>query len=78
MTMPEAGARWQRFLDSARQQAAAPQSTLEAGGTLTRLTGLVLEAVGIRVPVGSQCLISRGHSRRCWPRWSAFPATVLS
>ncbi len=59
MTMPEAGARWQRFLDSARQQAAAPQSTLEAGGTLTRLTGLVLEAVGIRVPVGSQCLISQ-------------------
>ena len=27
-------------------------------GTLTRLTGLVLEATGIRVPVGSQCLVS--------------------
>jgi flagellum-specific ATP synthase len=26
--------------------------------TLTRLTGLVLEASGIRVPVGSQCLVS--------------------
>lgn len=33
-------------------------STLEVRGTLTRLTGLVLEATGIRVPVGSQCLVS--------------------
>ncbi|MES2878837.1 MAG: flagellar protein export ATPase FliI [Pseudomonadota bacterium] len=32
--------------------------TLEMRGTLTRLTGLVLEASGIRVPVGSQCLVS--------------------
>ncbi|NMM15489.1 MAG: flagellar protein export ATPase FliI [Rhodoferax sp.] len=32
--------------------------TLEVRGTLTRLTGLVLEATGIRVPVGSQCLVS--------------------
>ena len=60
MTTPEAGARWRQFLDHARQQAGAPQSTLEAGGTLTRLTGLVLEAAGIRAPVGSQCLVSQG------------------
>jgi len=59
VTTPDPGARWQEFLDSARQQAGAPQSTLEAGGTLTRLTGLVLEAVGIRAPVGSQCLVSQ-------------------
>ena len=32
-------------------------TTLEVRGTLTRLTGLVLEAVGIRVPVGSQCWV---------------------
>lgn len=57
--MPEAGDRWQQFLDNARRQAGAPQSTLEVGGTLTRLTGLVLEAVGIRAPVGSQCLVSQ-------------------
>jgi flagellum-specific ATP synthase len=31
---------------------------LEVRGTLTRLTGLVLEAAGIRMPVGSQCLVS--------------------
>jgi len=59
VTTPEAGARWQQFLDNARQQAGAPQSTLEVGGTLTRLTGLVLEAAGIRAPVGSQCLVSQ-------------------
>ncbi|MEJ8825680.1 flagellar protein export ATPase FliI [Variovorax humicola] len=30
-------------------------------GTLTRLTGLVLEAAGLRVPVGSQCLVRMGE-----------------
>jgi flagellum-specific ATP synthase len=60
VTTPDPGERWRQFLAHARQQAGAPQSTLEAGGTLTRLTGLVLEAVGIRAPVGSQCLVSQG------------------
>ncbi|WP_051509412.1 flagellar protein export ATPase FliI [Hylemonella gracilis] len=53
------GARWRVFLDQARRQAAVAQTTLETGGTLTRLTGLVLEAAGIRASVGSQCLISQ-------------------
>ncbi|UOB07371.1 flagellar protein export ATPase FliI [Diaphorobacter sp. LI3] len=35
----------------------APEQPLETRGTLTRLTGLVLEATGIRVPVGSQCQV---------------------
>jgi flagellum-specific ATP synthase len=51
--------RWKAFLDAARRQAGAPQSTLETGGTLTRLTGLVLEAAGIRASVGAQCLITQ-------------------
>lgn len=55
----EPGARWRNFLDRARLQASVPQTTLESGGTLTRLTGLVLEAAGIRASVGSQCLISQ-------------------
>jgi flagellum-specific ATP synthase len=55
----EPGARWRNFLERARLQASVPQTTLETGGTLTRLTGLVLEAVGIRASVGSQCLISQ-------------------
>ena len=35
----------------------AQAEPLETRGTLTRLTGLVLEATGIRVPVGSQCMV---------------------
>lgn len=58
MTISDASTRWQHFLEGARQQVQSEASTLEVGGTLTRLTGLVLEASGIRVPVGSQCLVS--------------------
>jgi len=46
-------------MDDVRAAANAP-TPLEASGTLTRLAGLVLEAVGLRVPVGSQCLIGNG------------------
>ncbi|MBS3996074.1 MAG: flagellar protein export ATPase FliI [Hydrogenophaga sp.] len=51
--------RWGAFLDDAREHAQVATS-LEVRGTLTRLAGLVLEAVGLRVPVGSQCLIANG------------------
>lgn len=47
---------WERFLAAARQ-AAQRATPLEASGRLTRLAGLVLEAQGIRTPVGSQCII---------------------
>ena len=40
-----------------RRARLAPEQPLETRGTLTRLTGLVLEATGIRVPVGSQCQV---------------------
>ena len=43
-----------------REAAAAP---LETRGSLTRLAGLVLEATGIRVPVGSQCYVEMGQER---------------
>jgi flagellum-specific ATP synthase len=56
---PNASAPWHQFLDGARQRVSAG-STLEVRGTLTRLAGLVLEAKGIRVPVGSQCTVSMG------------------
>ncbi|MDB5893937.1 MAG: flagellar protein export ATPase FliI, partial [Rhodoferax sp.] len=48
---------WTRFMEEAlqRTQGGTP---LEARGTLTRLAGLVLEAAGIRVPVGSQCKVA--------------------
>ena len=47
---------WQRFL--ADLQAFASEAIpLESQGTLVRVAGLVLEAAGIRVPVGSVCEI---------------------
>src|SRR5664279_1079386 len=49
--------KWQVFMDDAHKRVNT-DCTLEVRGTLTRLTGLVLEATGIRVPVGSQCLVS--------------------
>ena len=57
--MTERPDRWTQFLKDAQVSAATPNA-LEVSGTLTRLAGLVLEAVGLRVPVGSQCLISNG------------------
>lgn len=55
------GTDWSRFMVDARDRVAQAEP-LEARGTLTRLTGLVLEATGIRVPVGSQCMVQMpGH-----------------
>jgi flagellum-specific ATP synthase len=45
---------WQRYLADLQGYAAMNQP-LEAVGTLLRVTGLVLEAAGVRVPVGSVC-----------------------
>jgi flagellum-specific ATP synthase len=57
MTPSENNDRWERFLDSARTRVSQSRA-LESRGTLTRLAGLVLEANGIRAPVGSQCIVS--------------------
>jgi flagellum-specific ATP synthase len=56
MSQAEAALKWQHFLTDA-QQRVQQGTSLEIRGTLTRLAGLVLEAVGIRVPVGSQCWV---------------------
>jgi flagellum-specific ATP synthase len=56
------GQRWQRYLADLNEHAGVPQP-LESVGTLLRVTGLVLEAAGIRVPVGSVCEVhSEGQS----------------
>ncbi len=47
-------AHWQRYLRDLEGFAAEPIA-LETQGTLVRVAGLVLEAAGIRVPVGSVC-----------------------
>lgn len=49
--------KWSQFMAAARNRVNTG-CALEVRGTLTRLTGLVLEATGIRVPVGSQCMVS--------------------
>src|SRR3954463_10490943 len=54
---PERAARWQRYLADIENYAIVPQS-LEMQGTLVRVTGLVLEAAGVRVPVGAVCDVS--------------------
>jgi len=46
--------RWQRYLADLESYASAAQP-LETTGTLVRVAGLVLEAAGVRVPVGSVC-----------------------
>ena len=50
---------WDDFMRRARARAGT-DVPLAARGTLTRLTGLVLEAAGLRVPVGAQCLVQQG------------------
>ena len=56
------GQRWDRFLSELREFAAVEQA-YESTGTLVRVTGLVLEAAGIRVPVGSLCeVLTPGQS----------------
>ncbi len=54
-------AAWQQLLADACARVRVG-SSLEQRGTLTRLAGLVLEASGLRMPVGSQCYI-RSPSR---------------
>ncbi len=59
--LDQRGQRWQRWLSDLQDYADLPQP-LESTGTLLRVTGLVLEAAGIRVPVGSVCeVMSEGQ-----------------
>jgi flagellum-specific ATP synthase len=59
----EASPVWDHFMQEAHRRVDAG-STLETRGTLTRLAGLVLEAAGLQVPVGSQCLVSNNGRQR--------------
>jgi len=54
--------RWQAYLQDMVAFAEAPVS-LESQGTLVRVAGLVLEAAGVRVPVGSVCEIHSPTAR---------------
>ena len=47
---------WNRYLDDLDRCAATPMP-LESQGKLVRVAGLVLEAAGLRLPVGAVCEI---------------------
>ena len=49
--------RWSNYLRDLRNFAEAPQS-LDIEGSLVRVTGLVLEAAGVRAPVGAVCEVA--------------------
>ncbi|HEX6019050.1 MAG TPA: FliI/YscN family ATPase, partial [Burkholderiaceae bacterium] len=53
----ERAARWRRYLADLEAHAAVPHD-LVSEGILVRVTGLVLEAAGVRAPVGSVCEVS--------------------
>ena len=73
---PQRAERWRRYLADLEAYAAVPQP-LDSEGTLVRVTGLVLEAAGVRVPVGSVCEVSAVERRAGrWPRSSASTATA--
>ena len=66
MTRITRKARWTQYLDDL-QSFADSQMPLESQGKLVRVAGLVLEATGVKVPVGSVCEIhlpSSGASPR--------------
>ena len=54
--------KWPRYLADMRSFS-ADKVALETQGLLVRVTGLVLEAAGIRVPVGSVCEIRHRDGR---------------
>ncbi len=54
---------FQRFLDQSAAIAAAAQPLL-VRGRLTRVAGLVMEAVGLKLPLGSQVLVVQDESLR--------------
>jgi flagellum-specific ATP synthase len=52
---------WPEFLSQCRGHLTAVPA-IRAEGRLTRVAGLVMEAVGLRLPVGSTCLVSQDGS----------------
>ena len=52
---------WPDFLSQCREHLTAVPA-IRAEGRLTRVAGLVMEAVGLRLPVGSTCLVSQDGS----------------
>jgi len=61
-SLPDFGARCANFLGDCRRRVGSIESG-EVRGRLTRVAGLVLEVVGVRVPLGGVCMVEqRGSS----------------
>lgn len=60
--MTSLSARWCDGLAAARD-AVSQAPVLQVSGQLVKATGLVMEAVGLRMPVGSTCIIELPHHR---------------
>jgi len=58
--MPDHIGRWQRYLNYCQNSASQAQP-LWTGGRLTRINGLVMEATGLKLPLGSTCRIIPGN-----------------
>ena len=52
--------RWRAYLGECRERATEAQPFLHSG-QLTRINGLVMEATGLRLPLGASCRILPGH-----------------
>ncbi|HET6719688.1 MAG TPA: flagellar protein export ATPase FliI [Rhodocyclaceae bacterium] len=52
--------RWQQFLDNCRERV-QDSRPLKNSGQLTRINGLIMEATGLRLPLGANCLVQHGH-----------------
>ena len=64
------------FLERCREAAADAQPVLSSGH-LTRINGLVMEASGLKLPLGSSCRIIPGSGARSKPKWSVLPVKTL-
>jgi len=53
-------ARWQGFLEECRRRV-KEGTPLATSGQLTRINGLIMEATGLRLPLGANCLVQASH-----------------
>src|SRR5690554_721435 len=63
--LENAGQRWSALLEAAERRVSAVESW-HVSGRITRATGLVLEATGLRLAVGAACKIEIAPGGRHW------------
>lgn len=63
MTSPSHSGRWQAHLHDCRELLAIVEP-MQVSGRVTRVAGLVMEAVGLKLPIGSGCTIPLSNGAR--------------